>query len=320
MEHALPRPIVLQEQIYAERRHPWLEFWRRYSRNRLAVIGLIIALAMIFTGIFAPWLAPYSYTQQDLRNTEQMPSLAHPLGTDRLGRDQLSRIIWGARTAIIVAPSVTVIGVVLGLILGTMAGYFGGRIDSLIMRIADVLAAFPGLLFAFLLAFTIEPRISAWLRSYDFLKDFVRAGFAQFLVVIFALSFVGWTGLARLVRGQILTLKNEAFVEAARAMGASGWRIMLRHLLPNALTPIIVSLSIGMGDAIIAESTLSFIGIGIQPPTASWGAMIYENSAFWRHPAGPVLLWLPGLIVATLIFAFNYIGDGLNDALNPQLE
>jgi len=320
MEHALSRPLVKSQPALVQRRHPWLEFWRRYSQNRLAVIGLIIALGMVFTGIFAPWLAPYSYTQQDLRNTEQMPSLAHPLGTDRLGRDQLSRVIWGARTAIIVAPSATIIWVVLGLILGTLAGYFSGIVDSLIMRLADVFAAFPGLLFAILLAFTIQPRISTWLKGYEALKDFVRAGYVEFLVVIFALSLIGWTDLARLVRGQILTLKNEAFVEAARATGVTEWRIMMRHLLPNALPPIIVALSMGMGGAIVAESTLSFLGIGIQPPTASWGAMINENRIFWRHPAGPVLLWIPGLIVATLIFAFNYIGDGLNDALNPRLE
>jgi len=304
----------------AEPRGRWREFWRRFSRNKLAVVGLVIVGLMIFTGIFAPWLAPYSPTQQDLRNVEQMPSLAHPMGTDRYGRDQLSRIIWGARTAIIVAPSATVVAVTIGLLMGALAGYFGGVVDGLIMRVADVLFAFPGLLFAILLAATVQPRVESWLKGVPGLQDFVRAGYAEFMVVILALSVVGWPGMARLVRGQILSLREEPFIEAARAMGASSWRIITRHLLPNALAPVIVALSLGMGGNIMAEATLSFLGIGIQPPTPSWGAMIYENYVFWRHPAAPVLLWMPGLVVASLVFAFNFVGDGLNEALGVKRE
>jgi len=299
------------------RRSRWLDFWRRFSRNRLAVVGLGIVLTMFFTGIFAPWLAPYSYRETNLDAVEQMPSWEHPLGTDELGRDQLSRIIWGARTAVIVAPTATFVSVALGLLLGALAGYFGGWIDVLIMRLSDVLFAFPGLLFAILVAATIQPRVESWLKTLKGLRGFVRAGYVEFLVVIIALSAVGWPGMARLVRGQILSLKEEQFVDAALALGATPWRIIRRHILPNAIAPIIVSISMRLGGAILAESTLSFLGIGIQPPTASWGAMIYDNYSFWRSPAAPILLWLPGLIVGSVVFAFNFLGDGLNEALSP---
>lgn len=304
----------------ARRRSRWWDFWRRFARNPLAVISLLIALGMVFTGVFAPWLAPYDPTAVNYAEVEQMPSLRHPMGTDEHGRDQLSRVIWGARTAIIVAPSATVVGLALGLLFGSMAGYFGGWIDGVIMRVTDILFAFPGLLFAILIAATIQPRVEAWMLQFEKVKPFVKAGYAEFLVVIVALSLVGWAGLARLIRGQILTLKEQQFVEAAHATGVRPWHIITRHLLPNAMAPIIVSFSMGLGGAILAESTLSFLGIGINPPTPSWGAMIYQNFNFWRHPAAPVLLWFPGLIVASLVFAFNFIGDGLHEALNPHLD
>ena len=316
MEKARARRVLVEE-ARAARRSGWLEFWRRFSRNKLAVVGLFIAGLMFFTGILAPWLAPYSYREQDLDAVEQMPSWKHPLGTDELGRDQLSRLIWGARTAVIIAPTATLVGLILGLLMGSLAGYLGGRVDALIMRLVDLLFAFPGLLFAILVAATIQPRVEAWLRGIEGLEGFVKAGYAQVLVVIIALGAVGWPGLARLVRGQILSLKEEQFVEAAVAIGASPWRIIRRHLLPNALPPIVVAVSMGLGGAILAEATLSFFGIGIRPPTPSWGSMIYDNYSFWRHPAAPVLLWTPGLVVASLVFAFNFVGDGLNEALRP---
>lgn len=313
-------PAHLSTTEIAQPRSRWREFWRRFARHPLAVVGLFIVAVMVFTGVFAPWLAPYDPTAVNYNEVEQMPSLRHPLGTDDHGRDQLSRIIWGARTAIIVAPSATVVGLVLGLLFGSLAGYFGGWVDSLIMRIVDVLFAFPGLLFAMLISATIQPRIEAWLLQYAQLKSFVKAGYAEFLVVILALSFVGWAGMARLIRGQLLSLKEEEFIEAARAIGVKPGRIIVRHLLPNAMAPIIVAVSMGLGGAIMAETTLSFLGIGINPPTPSWGSMIFQNLNFWRHPAAPVLLWFPGLVVASLVFAFNFIGDGLHEALNPHLD
>ncbi|RME12240.1 MAG: ABC transporter permease [Ardenticatenia bacterium] len=296
----------------------FVEFARRYARNRMAVVGLAIVLTWVFVGLFAPWIAPYGYAETNYDAANQPPSLAHPLGTDALGRDQFSRMIWAARTALIVAPTATIVGVTLGLFLGLLAGYFGGWVDELVMRVSDVLFAFPGLLFALLLAATLQPRLAAWLSQFETLKPWVRAGYVEFFVVIIALSFVGWPGLARLVRGQVLSLREQQFVEAARATGVSSWRIMWRHIFPNALPPVIVALSMSMGGAVVAEASLSFLGIGISPPTPSWGAMIFNEFASWRSPAAPWLLWAPGLAVAALTFAFNFIGDGLNEALNPQ--
>lgn len=312
-------PATLQATHAVPTRSQWRDFWWQYSRNRLAVLGLVLVLGLFFTGIFAPVLAPFGYNDQNLDQVEQGPSLAHPLGTDELGRDQLSRIIWGARTAIIVAPSATFLAVALGLFFGAIAGYTGGWLDTLIMRVADVLFAFPGILFALLIAATLQPRIESWLKGMDLTRGLARSGYSEFLVVILALSIVGWPGMARLVRGQILSLKQQDYVEAARSIGASPWRIIRHHLLPNATAPVIVAVSMGMGGAIVAEATLSFLGIGIQPPTASWGRMIIDNYAFWRKalPIAFVLVWLPGLIVGAMGAAFNFIGDGLNDALNP---
>ncbi|MCB0076521.1 MAG: ABC transporter permease [Anaerolineales bacterium] len=309
------RPPVATQRPAAQGSAAWRRFWQRYRRNKFAVLGAVIVLLFVMVGLFAPWLAPYSYTEQELTNTQAAPSLAHPFGTDRLGRDQFSRLIWGARTALIVAPATVIVGLTLGLVLGSAAGFFGGWVDQLVMRVSDVLFAFPGLLFAILLAATVQPRIEGWLSQYEALKPFVRSGYAEFFVVIFALSMVGWPGLARLIRGQILALREQPFVEAAHAIGVPPWRILLRHLLPNALTPVIVSVSMGLGGAILAESTLSFFGIGIQPPTASWGAMIFANFSFWRQPSALWLVWAPGLVVGSLVFAFNFIGDGLNEAL-----
>ncbi len=302
------------------RREELAGFWHRFSQNRLAVVGLFIVCVMVFTGVFAPWLAPYSPTEQNLNNREQMPSLAHPLGTDYYGRDQLSRIVWGARTALIVAPTAVMFSTLLGLMFGAMAGYSGGMIDGLVMRAVEVVAAFPGLLFTILIAATVQPRVESFLKGFPALKDVVAQGYASYLVVILALSLVGWGGLARLLRGQILAVREQPYVEGARAVGVTPMRMITRYLLPNSMAPIIVSLSLGMGAAVLAETALSFFGIGIRPPTPSWGAMIYENYIFWRQPSAFVLLWIPGLIVASLIFAFNFIGDGLNDALNPHLD
>jgi len=293
------------------------EFWRGFSRNKLAVVGLVLVFMMFFTGIFAPWLAPYSYTDQNLDAVEQRPSLAHPLGTDELGRDQLSRIIWGARTAVIIAPTATFFGVSLGLLFGLLAGYYRGWVETAIMRLADILFAFPGILLAILIAATVQGRIENWLKGFEALEGFVKAGFAQVLVVIVALSAVGWPGMARLVRGQVLSLREEQFVEAAWAIGAKPWRVIRHHILPNAIAPIVVSVSMSMGGAIMAEAGLSFMGIGIRPPTPSWGALIIDNYSFWRSPAAPVLLWLPALIVGAMVAAFNFVGDGLNEALSP---
>ncbi len=307
---------ALQDAIRPQRAR-WLIFLSSYSRNFFAVLGAFIVLGFILVGVFAPVIATYDYNEQDLNSAELSPSLLHPLGTDRLGRDQFSRMVWATRTALIVAPTSVVLGLIFGIVLGALAGFFGGWVDTLIMRIADVLFAFPGLLFALLIAATLGPRVQAYLLELGF-RDFVRGGFAEFIIVVAALSIVGWPGLARLVRGQILTLREQPYVESAVVAGATPWWILTRHLLPNAMPPVIVSVSLGLGGAVLAESTLSFFGIGIQPPIASWGQMIFSNFEFWRQTSAIWLVWTPGLAVALIVFAFNFIGDGLNEALDPR--
>ena len=298
-------------------RSQWGELWRRLRRNRPAVVGLIIAALMYATALFAPWLAPYGYDEQNLDAVEQPPSWVYLLGTDEVGRDLLSRIIWGTRSAAFVSITVTLVNLALGVPLGTLAGYFHGWVDTLIMRLADILFAFPGLLFVFFIAATIKPSILAWVKDIG-LIDLARSGYVDYLVVIVALGLVGWPGLARLVRGQILSLKEQEFIVGARAIGASTGRIMFRHLLPNALPHLIVAISMSVGGIILSESTLSLLGIGLQPPNPSWGAMIYSNYRYWR--TRPHLVIVPGLVLAAVVFAFNFLGDGLNEALNPHLD
>ena len=302
----------------------WRDFWRRFSRNRLALVSVVIIAVMFIFGIFTEQLSPYCHTRQDLANVEQGPSLAHWLGTDRVGRDLVSRLVWGARTAVIVSLSVTVLHLTIGVSLGLAAGYFGGLVESLIMRTADLLFAFPELLFILFIAATIRVPLLDFIkttgssmglrRGVNCAADYVN--FGDFIVVIAALSFIGWPGLARLVRGMVLSLREREFVEAARAMGARDWQIMLRHVLPNALPAIIVSASLTMGSAILAESSLSFLGIGIQPPNASWGNTLSDNYTFWRTQTWMVLA--PGAVIATVSAAFSFLGDGLNEALNPK--
>lgn len=302
----------------------WRDFWRRFRRNRRAVFSLLIIAGMFVMGIFTEALSPYCHTRQDLSAVEQGPSLRHPLGTDELGRDLASRIVWGARTAAIVSVTVVALNLLIGLPLGAMAGYYGGKLDSAVMRVADFLFAFPEFLFVMFIAATVRPSVIAFIKDVGLNLGLKRGvgcaadyiAFGDFIVVIGALSFVGWPGLARLVRGQILSLREREFVEAAHAVGVKDWRIILRHVLPNALPPIIVAVSLSMGGAILAETSLSFLGIGIQPPNASWGTTILENYLFWR--TRPYMILVPGAVLAIVVLAFNFLGEGLNEALNPK--
>lgn len=285
-------------------------------KNRPALFGLIIIGTLFLTGIFAPWIAPYHYRTQNLDAAGQSSSWEHLLGTDRLGRDIFSRIIWGARTACFVVVVTLALGTPIGIILGAIAGYFGGIVDTIIMRVADILFAFPGMLLIFFLAATLGPRIDALARSIEILDPLAKGGYVDYIVVIATLALIGWAGMARLVRGQILTIKEREYVTAARAIGAPNWGIIFRHILPNAISLVIVSLSMRAGGVILSEAFLSFLGIGIRPPNPSWGAMIFTNYSFWR--TRPMLVWVPGLVIGVVILAFNLLGDGLNNALDPH--
>ncbi|MCL4371596.1 MAG: ABC transporter permease [Chloroflexi bacterium] len=310
---------VARTSVTERRRSLWGTALRRYIRNRAAMFGLIIVLGLFLVAILAPWLAPYSHTKQDLSVVERGPSLAHWLGTDELGRDLLSRVIWGARTAAVVSTAVISVVAVLGVLMGAIAGYFGGWVDTAIMRVTDLLFAFPSFLLAVFAAATLRPTISEGLQELGRLMgQRINTGMVDYVIVLMALGLVGWPGMARLVRGQVLSLRERDFTLAARALGASDWRILTRHLLPNALSPVIIALSLGMGGVIMSEAYLSFVGLGVQPPEASWGLMIQENYNMWR--TRPHLVLVPGLVLALVVFGFSFVGDGLNDAMNPRSD
>ncbi|HIC87838.1 MAG TPA: ABC transporter permease [Anaerolineae bacterium] len=312
--------LELQEAFTVRKeRSLWGDAFRRLIRNRMAMFALGIVILLLFSAVFGPWISPYDYTEQDLSNTNQPPSLSHWFGTDELGRDFLSRILWGARTALAVAFISQGLSYVIGVLLGGVSAYAGRWVDSIIMRLADIFMSFPHLLLAVFVNATIKRPIAN--AAYDLYKqtgwEILRNTVVLDYIVVFgALAVAGWPWAARLIRGQILSLREEDYVMAARSVGATQWQILRRHLIPNALGPIIVAITAGFGGAMLAESSLSYLGIGIRPPGASWGAMINESLSGWRmHPH---LVAVPGLVLAVCVFAFNMLGDGLNDALNPR--
>jgi ABC-type dipeptide/oligopeptide/nickel transport system permease subunit len=276
--------------------------WMRLRQNPVAFGSLILLAFLILIAVFSPLIAPYSFETQILADKQQGPSLAHKLGTDELGRDTLSRLMYGAGISLLVAVSVECFVVVLGLIVGLSAGFFGGWLDSALMRVTDVMLAFPDVLLAILLLGTLGT------------KD-ATAGRSLFLVII-ALGITGWPPLARLVRGQVLTLRKREFVDAARAMGATNSRIVARHILPNLLSPLLVAVTVDTAGVILAEATLSFLGIGIQRPYPSWGRMIQDAIEYYRSE--PRLLILPSVLLSLTVLALNFLGDGLRDALDPR--
>jgi oligopeptide transport system permease protein len=281
----------------------WRDAWRRWLRNRAALAGLIFAGLLVFCFITADFLPPYSYREADYDNTRigsRWPD--HIFGTDKLGRDVFSRVWWGTRVSLTVAIVGSLTSLVIGITYGSLSGYLGGRLDNLMMRLVDVMYGFPTLLFI-ILVMVVLPSETA----------------IQGMINIFiAIGVVGWMGMARLIRGQFLSLREKEFVLAARMVGAGPARIISRHLLPNSLGPAIVSLTLGIPGLILTEAVLSFIGLGVPPPYPSWGQMINEG---WRGlRATPHLTIFPGLAITLTMLAFNFMGDGLRDALDPTMR
>jgi oligopeptide transport system permease protein len=275
----------------------WQNAWRRLLRHKLAVVGGSAIILLALVAIFADVLAPYHYTAVNFSRNYEFPSREFPLGTDHLGRDVFSRMIYGARVSITVGFVAEFLVLCIGVPLGSLAGYYGGKVDMVLMRCVDVMYAFPRLLFVILIMSMLGRGL---------------------LNIFIAIGLTGWVRVARLTRAQILSLKEREFCEAARAAGASHLGIIVRHLLPNALTPIIVSLTFGIPEAIFTEAALSFIGVGMSPPTPSWGQMVGENQQFIRSYW--YLCVFPSMGIATLMLAFTFLGDGLRDALDPRLN
>lgn len=303
-------------------RSPWALALRRLARKRLAVACLVVILLFYMAGIFAPLLAPYGNDEQDLDATLQGPSARHLLGTDRLGRDMLSRLIWASRTTVIVtAATILTGGIVLAVGLGLLAGYRGGLVDSIIGRVGDVFYSLPGLVMLILITATMRPKVqelARHLEGWTGIGGIRDSGAPDYFLVFGALSLFGWVGGARVIRSQVLSVRESEYVVAARTMGASTARIILRHILPNVSNIIIVSVSASLGAIAGSEVALTWFGVGVQPPTPSFGAMIYEGSGLRAINAHPYLLLEPGLAVASLIFAFNLLGDALTDILTPR--
>ena len=258
--------------------------------------GAIVAIAVALA-VFGPALSPYDASAQELARRLEGPSLQHWFGLDELGRDILTRISAGARISLLVGLAVVSVSSVAGMFFGSIAGYFGGRVDDVISRVIDVLMAFPGILLAIALVAVLGPSL---------------------VNVVLALSVIGWVGYARLVRGQALRAREFEFVQAARALGAGSPRIVLRHVLPTALPSVVVQATLGMAGAIIAEASLSFLGLGVQPPTPSWGTMLDAGRAHLFD--APHLTIFPGVAIALLVLGFNFLGDGLRDRVDPKMQ
>jgi len=301
---------------------PASEAWRRLKKKPLAFASLVYILVIFSMGILAPVLPIKSFSVQNLDIARQYPTLEHPLGTDDFGRDMLSRTVWGAQTAFLVATLPVSVAVTLGVLVGVVAGYYRGWVDVSLMRVTEYFLAFPGMLLMIFLAATLKPQIVEGVKRIEPLigaSGLSRTGIVDYMAVLLILALIGWPGLARLVRGQVLSIRQRDYIEAARAMGASERRMLFVHVLPNLLGLLIVIVSATMAGSIGAEATLSFLGIGIVPPYPSWGSMINATYPYLRTPYW-FLLVSPCFAVASLLFAFTYLGDGLSDAVNPQTQ
>ncbi|PZC43860.1 MAG: peptide/nickel transport system permease protein/oligopeptide transport system permease protein [Chloroflexi bacterium] len=279
-------------------------------------------MIIYFLGIFAPWVAPYGYNEQDYESIREAPTMQHIAGTDLKGRDVFSRALWGIQnTVIITLVTILTGGLLIGVSLGLISGYYGGKVDSLIMRIGELFASFPDILLVILLAATLRPRILGfvrWIEDNTVLDGIVKSGIADYLVISLALVSFSWVGMARLVRGQVLSLKSSQYVEAAQATGASTSRILFIHLLPNAIGPIVVMVSMGMGTLIGTEIILSWLGLGIQPPRPSLGTMLLEAGSISAFRVVPWMLIAPGVVAWSLVLCWNLFGDAMSDVLNPS--
>ena len=273
------------------------DFWRRFRKNRLALAGSVLVLFLFFVSLLAPWLAPYDPNAIDLKNILAPPSAEHWFGTDQLGRDVCSRMIWGAGISLKVGFVATGIAILIGTILGAVSGYYGGWVDSVIMRFVDIMLCFPTFFLILAVIALLEPSI--W----------------NIMIII---GITGWMGITRLVRADFISLKERDFILAARAIGASDIRIIFGHMLPNAMASILVTATLGVAGAILTESALSFLGIGVQPPTPSWGNILTAGKdnidiAWW-------LYLYPGLAILLTVLGYNLLGEGIRDSLDPRLR
>ncbi len=293
--------------------------FNRLIANKLAIIGLVVIALLVLVAAFGPLLTPYDFLSQDLTARNAAPSAQHWFGTDDLGRDVLSRVVYGARTAVIVAFSVTILSFIIGTALGAVGGYMGGKVDAFVSWLIDITMSIPSLLLVIVINVSLKPRLVNWMdlqfqaTHNEFWRNTVWVDFA---IVFGSLALIKWPKAARLIRGQILSIRNKNYVVAARALGVPTPRILMSYVIPNAIGPIIVSFSATLGEAMVLESSFSFLGVGVRPPMPSWGNMISDGLRVWQ--LYPHVLAAPAIVLAVVTIAFSFLGDGLNDALNPR--
>ena len=290
----VPAPMLQEEASGTRKSASW---WTKFRRHRLALTGMVLLAILTISSVIWPLFLEYSPTEIDLMAIRSAPDTVHLLGTDSAGRDVLSRLLSAGRVSLAVGIVAVAIYVVIGVVFGCIAGYMGGWIDGLIMRLADMVLSFPSIIVIITLVSILGPSI---------------------FNVMLVIGLLGWPPITRLVRGEFLTLRERDFVIASRSTGAPGYRIIFRHILPNALTPVIVNATFGMAQAILLEAALSFLGLGVQPPTASWGNMLNEAQSITTLEGMPWLWLPPGLLIVTAVLSINFVGDGLRDALDPR--
>jgi ABC-type dipeptide/oligopeptide/nickel transport system permease subunit len=311
-----------QEKIRAE--SLWGRSFRRLLRKKIAVVCLVFIVLFYLVALFAPVIAPYGYAEQNLDKSFQGPSWEHPLGNDRNGRDVLSRVIYASRTtAIITLATVATGSILLPLTFGMLAGYRGGWVDSLIMRVGEILSSLPGLPMLVLINATLRPRFVEWVEELEGIihwDGLTKSGGADYFLIVFVLALFGWVGGARLIRVQVQTLRGAEYVLAAEANGASTLRILFRHMLPNVMPLVIVGLSASLGAIAAAEVGLTFLGVGIHPPNPSFGALVSDGASRTVLENHPQLLLVPAAVITASILAFNLLGDAINDVLTPRTK
>ncbi|MGN6484366.1 MAG: ABC transporter permease [Thermomicrobiales bacterium] len=298
----------------------WKAAFRRLRKNKLALVSLWFIVFLVLVAIVGPYLVPYSYSKQDYDLVTQGPSWAHPMGTDDLGRDIMARLVFGARVSITVGIVVQLVIVIIGVPMGAIAGYFGGWWDTVIMRIVDVLYALPNLLFVIVIMTFLRGQLALGQEQTGLLAAIAKVDTKTggLIGVYIGLGCIGWLTVARIVRAGAMSLKRKEFVEASVSAGASDRRILMRHILPNTLAPVVVASTLGIPGAILYEAGISFLGLGVIPPMPSWGLMISEAIPSLR--SHPYLLIFPATALSMTVLAFNFLGDGLRDAVDPWMK
>lgn len=322
-ENELGPERILETEGQSARGHTyWGLAFRRLARKKLAMVCLSLIIFMYAGSLLSPLITPYDYRALDLQNTRQGPSFAHPFGTDRQGRDMLTRVIFGLRTTVIITITSLLGGtLILGVVLGLMSGYMGRWVDSVIMRTGEVTSSFPDIILILIFVAALKPRLIGVVQQFEDATGIdwiIRLGILDYAIISVALSIFGWFGMARLVRGQVLQARESQYTEAALVMGASTAHILRVHILRNILSPLIVSVSAGLAGVAGSELVLSWIGIGVQPPTPSLGRMLFENGSIQVLRNHAHLLLFPIGTVTVLFFCFNILGDAVNDAFNPR--